>query len=378
MKGQRVFGLDVLRAVAIMLVVFGHGMQLIPAFGELAKFADKFFYLGVEIFFVLSGFLIGGILIRTINPESKFSEVLVFWKRRWWRTLPNYYLFLLINVIGFGLLKPNFTFDWSYLVFAQNLFTPNSGFFSVSWSLAVEEWFYISSPLLYFAFLKITKDSLKSFWLSCIVVIVFSMLVRIYYISSGQVTWNEEMRKVVLLRLDSLMYGVIAAWLWDRCKSFLQKNANAFLLIGMLFLFASIIMKNSPNINDSSALLFFMFPLASLGAALSLPFFAAWQGESGISWVSKSVTYTSLWSYSLYLVHIPLLEVYKMVCYSSVKNSSFLQVIGFLVWLFIAYGLSFAIYRYFECPLMKCRDVSWKNFSLGRLSALWKKESHRS
>lgn len=373
MIGKRIFGLDVLRSLAILLVVFGHGMQLIPAFGEVAKFADKFFYLGVEIFFVLSGFLIGGILIKTINHESNFSQVIIFWKRRWWRTLPNYYLFLLINLIGFGLLKPNFTFDWSYLLFAQNLIAPNAGFFSVSWSLAVEEWFYITSPLLYFVFLKITKDTAKSFWLSCFAVMIFSMLVRIYYISMGEVTWNEEMRKVVLLRLDSLMYGVIAAWLWSKSKDFLQKNAFLLLLVGMFFLFVSIVMKNSANINSSGALLFFMFPLASLGAALSLPFFAAWYGEPKKAWVAKSVTYTSLWSYSLYLVHIPLLEVYKIICYSWVKESSLLQVVGFLTWLLLAYGLSFAIYRYFECPMMKCRDLSWREIFLERQLGVWKK-----
>jgi peptidoglycan/LPS O-acetylase OafA/YrhL len=373
MTGKRVFGLDVFRTAAILLVVIGHGMQLLPAFNDIAKFADKFFYLGVEIFFVLSGFLIGGILIKTINHESNFAQIVIFWKRRWWRTLPNYYLFLVINVVGFGLLKPNFVFDWSYLVFAQNLIAPNAGFFSVSWSLAVEEWFYISSPLIYFAFLKITKNSAKSFWLSCLSIMLFSMLVRIYYISMGDVTWNEAMRKVVLLRLDSLMYGVAIAWLWSEFRASLQKYSGVLLFMGALFLMISIYMKNSSNINSSSALLFFMFPLASLGAALSLPFFAAWYSEPKKSWVAKSVTYTSLWSYSLYLVHIPLLEVYKIIFYSWVKNSSLLQVVGFLVWLLLAYGLSFVIYRYFECPMMNCRDRSLRDIFWGGSLYFWRK-----
>jgi peptidoglycan/LPS O-acetylase OafA/YrhL len=360
MIGKRVFGLDALRAVAILLVIIGHGLQLLPGFSFIANIADKFFYLGVEIFFVLSGFLIGGILIKTINLESNFSQIIVFWKRRWWRTLPNYYLFLAVNVIGFAILKPNFTFDWSYLIFAQNLIAPNTGFFSVSWSLAVEEWFYILSPLVYFLFLKITKNTIRSFWLACITVMVFSMLVRINYISNGNVTWNEEMRKVVLLRLDSLMYGVLAAWLWQEFRAFLQKNRHLLLLFGGCFIAASIAMKNSQAINTSNLLLFFMFPAASLGAALCLPFFAAWYSGPKESWISKGVTYTSLWSYSLYLIHIPLLEIYKIIFYSGLRDSHLLQIVGFLVWLLLAYGLSFVIYRFFEYPMMQLRDQDWK------------------
>src|SRR5690606_36478664 len=163
MSANRIFGLDLLRAIAILMVIFGHGMQLVPDLGQLAKFLDTFFYLGVEFFFVLRGFLIGGILMKTISTSSTFSDIFPFWKRRWWRTLPNYYLFLFLNFLGFGLLKEGFRFDWSYLVFLQNFTTPNSGFFSVSWSLAVEEWFYLFVPLVYFFALRWTKSTTGGF-----------------------------------------------------------------------------------------------------------------------------------------------------------------------------------------------------------------------
>lgn len=368
MPGKRVFGLDVFRAIAVLLVVFGHGMQLLPGYGAIANFSDKFFYLGVELFFVLSGFLIGGILIKTIDVSSSFNCVLNFWKRRWWRTLPNYYLFLLINLVGFGLLKPDFTFSWSYLFFVQNFLAPNAGFFSVSWSLAVEEWFYLLTPLIYFAFLGATKKVDKAFWLTCIIVIAVSMLARIYYILQYDVSWNLEIRKVVLLRLDSLIYGVIVAWFWLKFHAVLQKNRLPLFMSGLFFLGISIAIKNNPAINNSGLLLFFLFPAASLGAALCLPLFASWSGKVKQFLGAKFVTCTSLWSYSLYLVHIPLLEIYRITIFPLLKDSLVLQAVGFSFWLSLSYLFSFFIFRYFENPIMQFRE--YKLFDAGRFSKI--------
>src|SRR4051794_25447542 len=94
---QRVYGLDILRALAILEVVYAHAF----------RFTDSrlpFLYDGVGIFFVLSGYLIGGILLKTINTtEFRKENLLKFWYRRWWRTLPAYY-FVLVSIILFHVL----------------------------------------------------------------------------------------------------------------------------------------------------------------------------------------------------------------------------------------------------------------------------------
>ena len=93
---QRIFGLDLLRAIAIGLVLLCHitpffVFPLAPGwFAEVSALAS----LGVDLFFVLSGFLIGGILLRDLDRGASFRSLVAFWSRRWWRTLPNYYLFL--------------------------------------------------------------------------------------------------------------------------------------------------------------------------------------------------------------------------------------------------------------------------------------------
>ncbi|MBT8377560.1 MAG: acyltransferase family protein, partial [Bacteroidia bacterium] len=101
-QSQRIFGLDVVRAIAILLVLISHSTILIfPESNSNAVFAIQFFgTIGVDIFFVLSGYLIGRILLKQLQTQDfSFKNVLYFWIRRWFRTLPNYYLILIVNII---------------------------------------------------------------------------------------------------------------------------------------------------------------------------------------------------------------------------------------------------------------------------------------
>ncbi|MBL8829718.1 MAG: acyltransferase [Planctomycetaceae bacterium] len=134
---KRNLGLDVLRALAISMVFIGHGVSLhgLPILGELGT--------GVDLFFVLSGFLIGRIYFRSLQ-DDKFA-LWEFWQARWWRTLPPYFV-----AIGFYALAMN---SYSqepvagyYALFMQN-FVGMVGF-NASWSLCVEEHFYLLFPLL--------------------------------------------------------------------------------------------------------------------------------------------------------------------------------------------------------------------------------------
>lgn len=95
---NRIFGLDLLRVSAIIIVLIGHGKFILPK--ELRFYHNFLKFDGVTIFFVLSGFLIGGILIKILEEEShKKNKLAHFWVRRWLRTLPNYYLILFTLII---------------------------------------------------------------------------------------------------------------------------------------------------------------------------------------------------------------------------------------------------------------------------------------
>ena len=145
---HRVFGLDLMRAMAICMVLCSHILWIYePNDGIIKQLFALFGFLGVEFFFVLSGFLIGGILDGIyINDNYTIKSVMYFLKRRWFRTLPNYFLILIINIIitvtiGYSLPKLGL-----YFVFLHNGFSKMPTFFPESWSLSVEEWAYIVLP----------------------------------------------------------------------------------------------------------------------------------------------------------------------------------------------------------------------------------------
>jgi peptidoglycan/LPS O-acetylase OafA/YrhL len=96
--GNRVFGLDLLRFIAILMVLLGHGKMVLPQ--HIKPIFDDFLLDGVAIFFVLSGFLIGGILIKQLEREQPTLGGLThFWKRRWMRTLPAYLVVLVFLLV---------------------------------------------------------------------------------------------------------------------------------------------------------------------------------------------------------------------------------------------------------------------------------------
>jgi peptidoglycan/LPS O-acetylase OafA/YrhL len=147
---NRVFGLDVVRSVAILCVLACHWLisaYNTPSAGAAANCLATY---GVDLFFVLSGYLIGGILIRDAESYGMSRDTIVnFWRRRWYRTLPNYYAYLLI---AFAVDRP-----WKfgrtrlvtlYPVFLQNFAWNIGPFYIASWSLAIEDWFYLLFPLL--------------------------------------------------------------------------------------------------------------------------------------------------------------------------------------------------------------------------------------
>ena len=128
MDRERVFGLDIFRAFAILCVMVAHTNSYYLLRNTARVTTQLFAFIGVETFFVLSGFLIGGILLKLFSGDVKNLSLAVknFWVRRWFRTLPNYFLMLLVYIIleaimG-GVLKPYYLL---FTVFLQNTFRPH-------------------------------------------------------------------------------------------------------------------------------------------------------------------------------------------------------------------------------------------------------------
>ena len=368
-KKDRVFGLDILRAAAILMVLIGHtwpSKTPHPLPGALA-------FLGVELFFVLSGFLIGGILIRLADEGRlhSFSATFAFWRRRWFRTLPNYYLFLGLHlawrtwVLGF---PDQVMTNWEYLFFVQNLTYPPPFFFPETWSLAVEEWFYLLFPLLLFVALRLLRKPIHAWTAVIALFLLVPTALRLWYViesappgdpaalRAGMLVWDSVVRKMVVARLDVVMYGVVgallAAWRPERWA----RMRNLWLL-GAVFIgvVTASVVTNRPFHPGKPWHGFVLWPLTSLGFALLLPLFS--RIPAGFGWGGRAISWVAKVSYALYLCHgLVLLAIGRWfgpkTAYPLPRHT--------ILWCVVAWVLSFAVagivYRWFEKPLMNLRD----------------------
>lgn len=361
---NRVYGLDILRALAIFFVVLGHSTKLVPK--ELEKVMLKFGYFdGVSVFFVLSGFLIGHILIKNIeaNGLNKYS-LLNFWIRRWFRTLPNFYFILFLLTLIEILKNSNFSIYSIryYIIFSQNLFSGHPSFFPEAWSLSVEEWFYLIIPICIFIFIKVFNISAKKTVLVvATLVLILITLIRFYKFNTGTIEhyyeWDLLFRKQVSTRLDSLMYGVIGAYIMFYYKSTWNKYKLSLFIIGLaLMLVSKFILDSNFNISTMYTCVF-SFSLFSFATLLLLPFLSSYKSKKK-NFTFHAITYISLISYSMYLINLSLIRknvITPLQEIVSSENGWITFGIYFLFW-FLTVVISILIYKHIEIPLMKLRD----------------------
>lgn len=358
MNPLRTPSLDAFRVVAVSCVMLSHGVFLgIDAFPFLRYITFIFGVLGVELFFVLSGFLIGRQLLDVATGEQSVKS---FWWRRWFRTLPNYYLFLLVNLVLYTTILHKPAGDLSFLIFSHALTSPFSGaFFAESWSLAIEEWFYFLAPV----FVVMCASTLPiqhrrlTVPLAMISIIVASVFARLWIAQDTVGSIDSALRKIVILRLDAIAFGVLLAWI-ERYHQPLLLNlsrlwwtgALAVLLastyIGMLSASLAIL---EPAKGLDRVLAPLLFTLLPLGCALLLA------GAVGLrmrerAWVSNN----SKWAYSMYLLHFPLLLL-TLHFVGGFKDPILLSASVATWYAATVFGAAL-IYNWYEKPCMNLRE----------------------
>lgn len=374
-SNNRIFGLDLLRFIAIFMVLLGHSLILAP--GNLKPYVYPFIYDGVAIFFVLSGFLIGGILIKILNKENPSYKVLLdFWKRRWMRTLPAYFLVLIFLLFyTFIFLPKNFPEGWCrFFFFTQNFlghFRP--GFFAEAWSLSIEEWFYLSVPLMLFSFLIVFKTSTKyTILIVSLIIILLVTWYRHYLYYSFDISNNPNQYQLklfknflslgieyqVIPRLDSIMYGVIGAFFAHYTPKIWNNKLNIVVFfIGLFMLYYS---KFYMGKSYGSFAIIWSPSLISLAIFFMLPFLSNLRKGLG-KWTSW-ITFLSLISYSMYLVNLNVVtnSIIKQSIhgnYSGKKNvPGDYWVIDYILFWILTICISFILYKFIEVPFMKMRD----------------------
>lgn len=355
----RIFGLDVMRAAAISMVVLGHIGWILPKRHELANaLLSVSGFLGVEMFFVLSGFLIGSILYgQFTETRFSFASVAYFLKRRWLRTLPNYFLVLLLNIaLVFFVFRYEIDGLWRYFFFVQNFSSAMPAFFPESWSLSVEEFAYLILPLALLGTASLGKSKRSVFAMTVFGVYLFFMAAKVHYDATAVFTsmaeWNVHLKAVVLYRIDAICTGVLASWIalslpreWDRLR-WPAAVCGIVLLLSLCLAMGAGIAIEAYSFYWNVLFL----PLTSLSFAALLPLLSSWKRE--IPLIGKYVTRLSLISYSAYLLHY---SVVMQLLYRFV-----LPELGWVptaaIYLLVTLLSSYLLYRFFEKPILRYRD----------------------
>lgn len=363
LDSNRIFGLDILRALAIFFVVAGHGAYLMPA--ARYKYVNLLIFEGVSMFFVLSGFLIGGILIKIIHKEEfTIKTILNFWIRRWMRTIPVYVLILVVLLILNVVFVSEFeVYDKAkYFIFSQNLFYEHPDFFPEAWSLSIEEWFYLLTPLSILICLRLGKISIKySLLITALIIILGATLFRYYRYLNLTIDdiemWDTFFRKQVVTRLDSIMYGVIGALLFYYKRNLWVRFRVPFFVTGiLLFLMSKYILFDNQNVGLYESV--FHFTITAIATLCILPFLSNITKGRGVSY--KVVTYISLISYSMYLINLTIIQhfIIRQIHWKPLQdyNGYIFIIVQYLLYWILTIIISILLYKYFEMPIMKLRD----------------------
>ena len=315
----RLHGLDHLRALAITLVLFFHYDKI---FGHPQWFPAliDFGWTGVDLFFVLSGFLISTHLFAEAQDSGRIS-LKQFYLKRCFRILPLYLVVVGIY-FSFPLLREREALPplWKFLTFTQNLGINSRQFgtFSHAWSLCVEEHFYLILPLILIGFLG--RHLFKKLSFCLLTLFLSGFLIRYYIWSSlylpkqkqaGGASWHDLLYYPSYTRLDPLIVGIsIAALCHFQPKVFekITRHGNALILAGILVLAGAYFYCTQFGTFSTTI---FGFPVIALGYGL-LVFGAVSPTCFLYQWNSKITTFISTLSYALYLSH-------KILIHSSQK-----------------------------------------------------------
>lgn len=288
----------------MLFVLLGHYLVWV-GYARGWKFIDFFLVLGstgLEFFFLMSGFLVGGIFLRQCDKKLDAKALGVFIVRRMLRIVPPYIVWLLLLWVFFPPENADLSVLFSFLTFSQNLAWPliAGTWFDVSWSLAVEFWFYLLFACLGFAGFKLFGNR----GILYVMALMFIVPLCARLVFAEVPNWDLDMRKVVVFRLDSIIWGVMLAYGYKH-GHWPEKHTGVYALLGGLLLILIIgywwYHEGVFRVTTYSMQVF-VLPVMSFALCLVFPYMLRLQCRA--SWFRETTEYLSDTSYSVYLVHL--------------------------------------------------------------------------
>ncbi len=313
--------IDVLRGVAILLVLGRHH----PYYGLWHRAG----WIGVDLFFVLSGFLISGLLFAEYKSlgEINFRR---FFIRRGFKIYPAYYCFLLLTLpVSLREIKV------SDLTFMQSYFP---GFWRHTWSLSIEEHFYLALPLMLILSYKL-MPKLRFAWIPyafpCLVAACLFMRVRQ---GAGASMW--QVISPTHLRMDALFAGVTLSWFYHFRPGSLRLSRPLWIgLLGTALCSTAFFYEESD---------YWMYTAGLSALLLGFSCILVWAINTPQLQKLKLISAIGLYSYSIYLWHFPVAKIFEALFPVS--------FIGFWNYVAVTIAMGVAMAKAIENPSLRLRD----------------------
>ncbi len=365
--GSRCAALDGVRGIAILLVLAYHTLRIEGDGGPqvyIWRFFQESTWCGVDLFFVLSGFLITGILLDSKGREGYFRN---FYARRSLRIMPLYYATLIAALVVVPLaasptrlptlyakLIANQIWLWLYLQnYLQSQGAHQLPGFGHFWTLAVEEQFYWLWPVI------ISLVSRRRLFHLCLILCVGEPVLRFFLLQMGASTW--AIRELTFTRADSLMWGALAA-LVVRDRDLLERlrmprrilaAAAALALLAMAIPRGFLLYEAPEMVIIGYSLFGLLFSVLILSCATGNGLLARAVSAPALQWFGR-------YSYAIYIAHPILYLLYDsavapkfglrrfpgaFVCFAVVTSAS--AVFAWMSWILLE-SRFLRLKRYFE------------------------------
>ena len=330
MDNKKFYGLDLLRGIA------GYGVAITHYFYFVKERTDFEYYsfIFVEIFFVLSGFVLSNQLIK-IHKDN--SNIKTFYLRRLFRTIPLY----LVALIFYTAISNNFNLDFfKFLFFIQKLI-PNfvdSDYFMVAWSLSIEEFFYLIFPIYLILFSNIKASKLA---------IYFIIMLSLVKILNHENFSNDFLRTGTFLRLDSIALGFLLSIYFSKLISF-----NKTIIISILVLLGTIVNYKNLFFNNSGIYTVYFIFISQILSMLLVLYFCKIEFLITKNIFKKICNMLAFQTYSVYLFHLIIMHFLLMTNNFLINN--------LFIYITILFTISTITYKYFEKPILLLRP-KYKN-----------------
>jgi peptidoglycan/LPS O-acetylase OafA/YrhL len=303
-ESRRVIQLDFVRGIAILLVLQFHFSTLSatpPT--SIGIFFERTGWMGVDLFFVLSGFLVGGLLVKELLDKGSI-DIPRFLMRRALKIWPAYYFYLIVQIVARR--HPLGSFLWQNALNIQNYVGTS---LLHTWSLAVEEHFYLLLPgVLVLAYRSRRLRPHLGF-----VLVLVCVLVTCGRIAEAIVHGPGRWQLQTHARLDELLLGVLLSYLFYTDPQRLMKVARRRVLLGALTIAAFVIAYLSGKDSYYMATMGYSTNAVCFGAFVLLMY--GYQGAITGTLAYKAIAWIGQYSYGIYLWHLAVREPVSQLCY---------------------------------------------------------------